>query len=120
MEGPKFGFHGSTRLSFRVLHRKDEESSIPSPNIKKGERLDASPFSRRVLHDKCDEGCKMNNPAAEIINLMRGKKLTLGTVESATGGLIAHLITNVPGSSDVFQGSIVSYSNEVKRKIVGV
>jgi PncC family amidohydrolase len=62
----------------------------------------------------------MNNPAEEIINIMREKKLTLGTVESATGGLIAHLITNVPGSSDVFQGSIISYSNEVKRKIVGV
>ena len=62
----------------------------------------------------------MNNPAEEIINIMREKKLTLGTVESATGGLIAHLITGVPGSSDVFHGSIVSYSNEVKRKIVGV
>jgi PncC family amidohydrolase len=62
----------------------------------------------------------MNNPAAEIIDIMREKKLTLGTVESATGGLIAHLITNVPGSSDVFQGSIVSYSNEIKMKLVGV
>ena len=62
----------------------------------------------------------MNNPAEEIINIMREKKLTLGTVESATGGLIAHLITNVPGSSDVFQGSIISYSNEIKMKIVGV
>ena len=62
----------------------------------------------------------MNNPAEEIINIMREKKLTLGTVESATGGLIAHLITNVPGSSDVFLGSIISYSNDVKRKIIGV
>jgi PncC family amidohydrolase len=62
----------------------------------------------------------MNNPAAEIIDIMREKKLTLGTVESATGGLIAHLITNIPGSSDVFQGSIVSYSNEIKMKLVGV
>ncbi len=62
----------------------------------------------------------MNNPAAEIIDMMREKKLTLGTVESATGGLIAHLITNVPGSSDVFHGSIVSYSNEIKMKLVGV
>ena len=62
----------------------------------------------------------MNNPAAEIIDIMWKKKLTLGTVESASGGLIAHLITNIPGSSDVFQGSIVSYSNEIKMKIVGV
>jgi nicotinamide-nucleotide amidase len=63
---------------------------------------------------------KMNNPAEAIINIMREKKLTLGAVESATGGLISHLITNVPGSSDVFQGSITSYSNEIKIKIVGV
>jgi nicotinamide-nucleotide amidase len=62
----------------------------------------------------------MNNPAAKIIDIMREKKLTLGTVESATGGLISHLITNIPGSSDVFQGSIISYSNEIKMKIVGV
>ena len=62
----------------------------------------------------------MDNTAAEIINIMREKKLTLGTVESATGGLIAHMITNVPGSSDVFRGSIISYSNEIKIKIVGV
>ena len=62
----------------------------------------------------------MDNMAAEIINIMREKKLTLGTVESATGGLIAHMITNVPGSSDVFQGSIVCYSNQIKIKIVGV
>jgi nicotinamide-nucleotide amidase len=62
----------------------------------------------------------MNNPAEEIINIMREKKLTLGSVESATGGLISHLITNIPGSSDVYQGSITSYSNEIKIKIVGV
>ena len=62
----------------------------------------------------------MNNPAAEIIDIIREKKLTLGMVESATGGLISHLITNIPGSSDVFQGSIISYSNEIKMKIVGV
>jgi competence/damage-inducible protein CinA C-terminal domain len=62
----------------------------------------------------------MNNPTAEIIDIMREKKLTLGTVESATGGLISHMITNIPGSSDVFQGSIISYSNEIKMKTVGV
>jgi nicotinamide-nucleotide amidase len=62
----------------------------------------------------------MNNPAEEIINIMREKKLTLGAVESATGGLISHLITNIPGSSDVYQGSIISYSNEIKIKLVGV
>jgi len=49
-----------------------------------------------------------------------GKLLTIGTVESATGGRIGDKITNVPGSSDYYKGSIVSYSNEAKTEIVGV
>jgi len=49
-----------------------------------------------------------------------GKLLTIGTVESATGGRIGDKITNVPGSSDYFKGAIVSYSNEAKTDIVGV
>ena len=56
----------------------------------------------------------------EIGNLLRQKGLTLGAVESATGGLISHLITNVPGSSDYYKGSITAYSNEIKSKVMGV
>jgi len=56
----------------------------------------------------------------EIGSLLREKGLTLGVVESATGGLISHRITNVPGSSDYYKGSITAYSNEVKIKVVGV
>jgi len=56
----------------------------------------------------------------EVGKMLRQKGLTLGVVESASGGLISHRITNVPGSSDYFKGSITSYSNEVKIKIVGV
>ncbi len=56
----------------------------------------------------------------EIGDMLRQKKMTLGTVESATGGLISHRITNVPGSSDYYKGSIVAYSNEAKIRVVGV
>jgi nicotinamide-nucleotide amidase len=56
----------------------------------------------------------------EIGGLLRKKGLTLGVVESATGGLISHLITNVPGSSDYYKGSVTAYSNESKIKVVGV
>ncbi len=62
----------------------------------------------------------MTNLAQEIGDLLRQKGLTLGVVESATGGLISHLITNVPGSSGCYKGSITSYSNEVKVEVVGV
>ena len=56
----------------------------------------------------------------EVGNLLRQNKLTLGVVESATGGLISHLITNVPGCSDYYKGSVTAYSNEIKINIVGV
>ena len=56
----------------------------------------------------------------EIGNLLRQKGLTSGVVESATGGLISHRITNVPGSSDYFKGSVTAYSNGAKIKVVGV
>ena len=62
----------------------------------------------------------MRSLAGDIVGLLAGKGLTLAVVESATGGLISHLITNVPGSSDVYRGSITSYSNEAKVRIVGV
>jgi nicotinamide-nucleotide amidase len=58
--------------------------------------------------------------AKEIGELLRRKGLTLGVVESATGGLLSHLITGVPGSSDYYKGSVNSYSNEIKIKLVGV
>ncbi|MFC1951630.1 CinA family protein [Chloroflexota bacterium] len=62
----------------------------------------------------------MTSLEQEVGNLLRQKDVTLGLVESATGGLISHLITNLPGSSGYYKGSITAYSNEVKIKIVGV
>ena len=56
----------------------------------------------------------------EVGALLRQKGLTLGVVESASGGLISHRITNIPGSSDYFKGSVTAYSNEAKSKVVGV
>jgi nicotinamide-nucleotide amidase len=56
----------------------------------------------------------------EVGTLLRRKGLTLGVIESASGGLISHLITGVPGSSDYYKGSVTAYSNEVKIKVVGV
>lgn len=55
-----------------------------------------------------------------IGRLMKTRKLKLATAESCTGGNIAQLITSVPGSSEYFMGSIVAYSNEVKKKMLGV
>jgi nicotinamide-nucleotide amidase len=56
----------------------------------------------------------------EIGLLLRQKGLTLGVVESASGGLLSHRITNIDGSSDYYKGSVTAYSNEVKSGVVGV
>lgn len=45
---------------------------------------------------------------------------TIGTAESCTGGYLAHLLTSIAGSSQYFQGSVISYANEVKEDILGV
>jgi len=55
----------------------------------------------------------------EIGNLLRAKHLTLGTVESATGGLMSYLVTAIPGSSDYYMGSIISYSNGLEERLAG-
>ena len=55
-----------------------------------------------------------------IGNLLKERGKTLGLAESCTGGFLGHLITQINGSSAYFNGSIVSYSNEVKQNVLGV
>ena len=65
-------------------------------------------------------GVDVNSVQEVCFNLLREKGLTLGTAESCTGGLIAKLMTDLPGSSQVFNGGIVSYTNGVKAGVLGV
>ncbi|MBR5792138.1 MAG: competence/damage-inducible protein A [Ruminiclostridium sp.] len=65
-------------------------------------------------------GVDVNSVQEVCFQLLREKGLTLGTAESCTGGLIAKLITDLPGSSQVFNGGIVSYTNGVKAGALGV
>ncbi len=51
---------------------------------------------------------------------LRKKQLTVSTAESCTGGYISHLITSVPGASDYFEGSVVSYDNRIKEELLNV
>lgn len=64
-----------------------------------------------------DEDLTLQQALGKVLNA-RGK--TVGTAESCTGGYIAHLITSIPGSSQYFKGSVVSYANEVKQQVLGV
>lgn len=55
-----------------------------------------------------------------VIKIANEKGVTLGAAESCTGGLLAHRLTNVSGSSAVFLGSLVTYANEVKQNVINV
>lgn len=59
-------------------------------------------------------------PEVRIGELLRDKGWRLATAESCTGGLVSHLVTNVPGSSDYFVGGVVAYSNPTKEHLLGV
>ncbi len=57
----------------------------------------------------------------EIVgSLLRNKNKTIATAESCTGGYISHLLTRIPGSSDYYVGSVISYSYEIKETELGI
>ena len=55
-----------------------------------------------------------------LLDLCRGRKLTVATAESCTGGLVAAALTEIPGSSEVIDRGFVTYSNDAKRAMLGV
>lgn len=60
------------------------------------------------------------NIEQEVFDLLREKKMTFASAESCTGGNIAHHITLIPGSSEVFKGGAVTYATPTKTKVLGV
>lgn len=61
-----------------------------------------------------------NTSMQELQDILRVRKQSITTAESCTGGLIAHMITKIPNSSEIFNGAIVSYSNDIKSKELNV
>ena len=55
-----------------------------------------------------------------VLDLCRQRGLTLAVAESVTGGLVGGRLTDIPGSSDVFRGGVISYATEVKQTLLGV
>ena len=58
--------------------------------------------------------------ATTLVTTLQGRSQTLATAESLTGGLLASIVTGVPGASAVFQGGAVTYATEVKQQLLGV
>lgn len=65
-------------------------------------------------------GMEKDTMSSVVANMLREQKVSLSGAESCTGGMIAHLITSEPGSSEFFKGSMVSYATEAKMKALDI
>ena len=74
---------------------------------------------KAILKDKVI-GVDVDSLEEVCLRLLKERGLTVGTAESCTGGLMAKLLTDLPGSSAVFRGGVVSYTDAVKRGLLGV
>lgn len=61
-----------------------------------------------------------NQEVKNVIDRLRSSQFTIGAAESCTGGLFSQCVTSIPGASDVFMGAFVTYSNDIKSRILGV
>lgn len=82
--------------------------------VARAKELVLSRFERQLISD---DGASLE---ATVVRLLADKKMTIGTAESCTGGLIGHRLTNVPGASEVFTHGWITYANEAKSGQLGV
>lgn len=102
---------GIIRLRLDGMHR---DKNFLTQDIDRHFAQLAEIIGENVLHMNDAE------PQEILLEHLNRLSLTVATAESCTGGNIAHLITGIPGSSSVFMGSIVAYSNDVKHRQLGV
>jgi len=97
---------------------------MPENHVRlRGDDVDALDRAARIIIDlapECFVGEDDRGLVESLLAELEQKGLTIGTAESCTGGLIGGAITAVPGSSSVFCGGIISYSNPIKRDVLGV
>jgi len=130
---------GESFLAAKIAHIEDRLPSyiklayLPAP-VQVRLRLSAVGDNHRLLKaeldsftqeikDELKEHCINTNEQTleeTLLDEMRNLNLKLALAESCTGGYVSHLITEIPGSSRVFLGSIVSYDNTVKINSLGV
>lgn len=128
---------GESAMAQSVSELLDGENPTVAPYAKDGEallRVTAKAETKEKAEQMCDEAIEKIreriggyiystdslNLEQTVVKLLRENGRKIALAESCTGGYIAKRITDVPGSSEVFEYGIVSYSNEVKMKLLGV
>ena len=96
-------------MKIRIVSLNKDEHNIQKPQ-------------KKIIESLSDYAYGLDNVKLEeiISNLIINKELNLSLAESCTAGFIAKSITDVPGSSKYFLGSIVAYDNRIKENILGV
>ena len=102
---------GIIRLRIDGVHR---DKALLEKELDSHHRQLCEKFAANLL---CDSDLTAEEALMEAL---RARKLTFASAESCTGGNIAHRVTEVAGCSDVYVGSVVSYSNDVKIGLLGV
>lgn len=97
------------RLTARHLSRTEAERALDRAALKLSERA-----SRYIYGE---DGADL---AEVVLQRCRERGLHIATAESCTGGLLGARLTAIPGSSDVYVGGVVAYSNEIKMRMLGV
>jgi nicotinamide-nucleotide amidase len=72
------------------------------------------------INDKYKDYIIPNNPIHFLVKKLSKENLSISTFESCTGGLVGKLITDIPGSSKIYKGGIIAYSNEIKNILLNV
>ncbi|MBQ7547026.1 MAG: competence/damage-inducible protein A [Clostridia bacterium] len=128
---------GESAMAERVSELLDYKNPTVAPYAKNGEallRITAkaetekkaealiAPVLQTVQDRLCDViyGVDVSSLEEAVVALLKEKKLTVATAESATAGLIAKRLTDIPGASEVFHCGIVSYADKIKARLLGV
>jgi PncC family amidohydrolase len=80
----------------------------------------ADPLAAGDPTDPISDASELTDLASRVGERCSARGFRIATVESCTGGLVGHLITEIPGSSAYYLGGYVTYSDELKREAVGV
>ena len=103
---------GIEGLKVRLTTKGDSKSEVENALNAEAEIV-ASILGDKIIFSYDDQTME-----EVVLDMCRGKGLTLGVAESLTGGLIGSRLTSISGSSEVFKGSIVAYSSDVKRALL--
>ena len=108
-----FQASGIEGLKIRITAKADSEAAAEALIAEEEARV------RAIVGDAIF-GVDDTNMEAAVLELLRGRGLTLAVAESVTGGLVTARLTDVPGASDVLRGGIVAYASDVKFRHLGV